>query len=206
MAAALRITLEQESPPAVGQVVRWMVSLTNQGLTPALDVTLEVTLPAAMALSEAQSAVGQTITGGGTVRWYLPRLEPGATAELLLGGQLTQIPSPDSRLCALLLSDASPLEHCYTLRLAPSAGTLATSQPLPASAASDLAPPAPSTPASPVPGLAGWGLVIAGLAVLGAWLGLRLAGDRRPKERHAARAGDGADAGTAYDAKPGDGA
>lgn len=182
VAAALRLTLAQDAPAAGGKTVRWLIQLTNQGLTPAQDVTLELTLPAAVALANTRSTAGQTIREAGVVRWYVPLLEPGATVDLMLDGTLAQALDADSRLCALLLSDSSPLEHCFALRLATAAAEVDTSPRFPGSAPTPLSPePAPAV-TRPDPGLAGWGLVLVGLAVLGGWIGLRLASPRRPAD------------------------
>ncbi len=176
VAGALRLTLAQEpvlAAPGGGLTLR--VLLTNRDLNPAVDVTVEVTLADELVPGPARTAVGQALAAEGAVRWYIPRLESGATALLELPAVVAAAAGPESRVCVLLLSAASPLEHCIVLRAEPATPSLARA-PAPgdseSGASSGEAVPAPDRGGLP-PELA-WAVLLAGLVALGAWLGLRL--------------------------------
>jgi hypothetical protein len=173
---ALRVTLAQEPAVAVpGGGVTLRLAVLNRDLAPAGDVTLEVTLPPELAPGSARTATGQVVTAGSAVRWYIPRLEAGAAALLELPASVRSAAGADSRVCVLLLSAASPLEHCIALRAEPAPPTLAAGPGLGDVGATGASDSAPGTAArtGPPPELA-WGVLLAGLAALGAWLGLRL--------------------------------
>jgi hypothetical protein len=115
------------------------------------------------------------------VRWYVPDLAAGDTATLRMTGVLSQAPPAGINLCATLLSAGAPLEQCarFDVASAPDTGLdgdadVATEPPPRAT----VQPTSTGLPIAVSPTLFGWSVLIAGLGVLGLWLGLVLRGRR----------------------------
>jgi hypothetical protein len=179
VAGALRLTLAAETGAETAAEFR--VSVINQGEDPALDVTLDIAIPPGLILDPITDPSGQTARAGDLVRWYIPRLEPGAETTLRLGGVMAQLGGGGTELCATLLSAGAPLEHCARFDLAAGAAD-ALARDLPPAAAQTTLPTAvpAGTVVSELPGAlrSGWTLIIVGLAALGVWLGLQWRGGR----------------------------
>ena len=60
---------------------------------------------------------GEWTRVGPLLRWYLPELAPGARASLRLRSNVARVGTGRSRVCALLVSGASPLEYCTAFRV-----------------------------------------------------------------------------------------
>lgn len=185
-AAALRADVWVDPPlPVVGEPVRLGVDLANQDRAAAIDVTVDITLPAAFVDATLDVEPGETARAGSLVRWHIARLEPGARAALRLGGQATRATGParDDRWCLLLLSHGAPVEHCMRFEAVASAGAAPGSVPLPEGASA--AEPLPTAPTGIGLGdvaagstLAGWVVVAVGLVILGLWTGATMRGQR----------------------------
>jgi uncharacterized repeat protein (TIGR01451 family) len=177
VAGALRVTVAQDPLiPTVGGTVTFVLTLENRADTTVQNVTLDVTLPDEVVLTQAEPAQGQITTAGSLARWFVPTLDPAATAELRLPATVRRLTEVGSRLCVLLLSTASPLEQCVAFRV--DAG-LHTPVPDLGAGSGDAAVPAGDHAPGDTTGLLptlGWGMVIVGLAGLGVWFGLRLRG------------------------------
>jgi hypothetical protein len=181
VAGALRLTLSALPAEGPDGQMALRVLLANRDLLPAVDTTLEIRFPDSLELADPRADMGQVLPGSAVLHWYIPQLEPGAAAELLLPLASGPTTPSEATVCVLLLSAASPLEHCAALQLtagpgAPTSGPAATE-----------AAPLESEPLSPEPAPAsalpwGWGLLLAGLGALGIWLGLRLRGGRPEDE------------------------
>ncbi len=186
-AAALRADVWVDPPlPVVGEPVRLGVDLANQDRAAAIDVTVDITLPAAFVDATLDVEPGETARAGALVRWHIARLEPGARAALRVGGQATRATGParDDRWCVLLLSSGVPVEHCMRFEAVASAGAAPGSVPLPEGDAA--AAPLPTAPTGVGLGdvaagttLAGWGVVALGLVILGLWTGATMRDARR---------------------------
>lgn len=175
VAGALRLTLSTLPAAGVDGQPALRVTLANRDAVPAIDATLEIRLPERVEVGEPRTDMGQALPGAGLLHWYIPRLEPGAGAELTLPFAPGSAQGQDLTVCVLLLSAASPLEHCAALRLA--AGTSVTAAV--ATATVELPEDSALASAEPVPAPAppwGWALLLAGLGALGLWLGLRRRG------------------------------
>ncbi|MEO8083244.1 MAG: hypothetical protein ABI780_05430 [Ardenticatenales bacterium] len=205
-AAALRADVWIDPPlPIVNEPVRLGVDLENRDSAPALDVTIDITLPAAFVDATLQADPGETARAGALVRWHIARLEPGAKAAFRVAGQATRATGParDDRWCVLLLSYGSPVEHCMRFEAVASEGAAAGSMPLPDDAD---AGPLPTAPAGLGLGdvgsggtLAGWSIVALGLVILGLWTGATM------RARTAAEGDADPDGGPEADAAPAEG-
>lgn len=175
---ALRLTLAAEPGAGQsGQDVVLQVALANRAAVPALGSTLEISLPDGLTLQRVEAVSGQTLQDGPLVRWYVPRLDPEAETSLRLTGLPAQAGERSLRLCVLLLSAGSPVEHCGLFRL----GGLGGERSAPPTEPLDvptMAPPGGAVPDELWPRVAGWGLLALGLGVLGIWLGVQARGAR----------------------------
>ncbi len=178
-AAALRADVWIDPPlPVVGDLVRLGVDIENRDRAAALDVTIDVMLPAAFVDATLDVEPGETARAGSLVRWHIDRLESGAEAALRIGGQATRATGParDDRWCVLLLSYGSPVEHCMRFEAVASAGAQPGSVPLPEGA--DAAEPLPTAPTgfglsdlAEGRTLIAWTMMAVGLVILGLWTG-----------------------------------
>jgi hypothetical protein len=184
-AGALRLTLAMEPPePRVGEEASLVVDLLGLDDVPLVELVLDVDLPVSLARAEVLSSSGETARAGSMLRWRLPALPPGGGAGLRLTG-VPELASNDEIACVLLVSRAATMEQCLAFRVrppaAPSEAEGALSRGVPG------APPGEDLPVAPVgsgwsdvlqqpQALVGWGLLLAGLAVLGGWLGASMGG------------------------------
>jgi hypothetical protein len=182
VAGFLRLTLAPDPGGA-------LVTLENRDLRSAQGLTLEVLPPPGRRALGGEAEAGQVFDAAGLVRWYVPELAPGAALRLTVALAAEPGRGPGGRWCALLLSAPSPLESCAELGGGAGSPTvpvpLAEGEP---TAAPDVAPDAapiaaPTGESTAAPGAgsalgewASWALVLAGLGLLGAWLGLRRRG------------------------------
>lgn len=179
VAGALRLTLAAEA--GAESAVTFRVGLINQGESPATDLTIDITLPPGLILDPIAGDPGQTARAGDLVRWYLPRLEPGAEAALRLSGLMALAGAGQVELCATLISAGSPLEHCARFDLAAAEADGGSGQTAPAAPESALPTAEPAgTVLSELPSAiaSGWTLILLGVAALGVWLGLQRRGGR----------------------------
>ncbi len=190
-AGALRLVLALDpaspgdvaAPISVGEPFRASVRLFNVDSLPALDLMLEIVLPAALLADDVRAARGEITRDEDVVRWYLPALEPASEVTLKVVGVAGSEAGGlrGQPLCVLLLSRAAPIEHCLEIRVAPQ-------QTLPGAPAASgeidfLALPTAETGvglsdvlAETPRVLAGWGLLALGLGVLGLWAGVSMRG------------------------------
>jgi hypothetical protein len=165
--------------PVAGDDVVFSIELTNRGQGTAHDVTLDVVAPGEVAVQRVDVVAGQTTRLDALTRWHLPRLASGGQATLLLRGNVRPLVGEHLELCVMLLSEGAPLEHCAAFETQ-------QGQELAADAPDAQGPPFPT--AAPVRVLGfdsgsdnylGWLLLLAGLCVLGVWVGLQVRGSRR---------------------------
>jgi hypothetical protein len=176
VAGSLRLTVFPLSLGPEGAAFR--VAVENRDVVAADGVTLAITLPAGRGPGEPVAQSGQAFLDGPTAYWYLPHLEPAAGSELRVPLGVVPGPGETVRVCVGLLSAASPLEHCTALG-GPGAAVAAPALVLGGAGAlgpedGATVPDAPPAGPAVLPPVLGWGLVLLGLGVLGAWLGLRL--------------------------------
>lgn len=181
-AGSLRLTLvSYPGAPAMGETVEFHVSVANRTDGAAHDLTLQSRVPSALIVETIEADEGQTARADGVVRWYIPNLAAGDSATLRMRGVLSRAPESGLDLCATLISSGAPLEQCARIEV----GSGAEADDLPG--ADDATEPPPQATVQPTsanlpfevsPTLFGWSVLIAGLAVLGLWLGLVLRGRR----------------------------
>ncbi|MFN2115284.1 MAG: hypothetical protein ACK2T6_06190 [Anaerolineae bacterium] len=183
-AGALRLILAANpGAPAIGESVELLVVVANRTDASADDLTLQAYIPEALIVEAITAEDGQTASADGVVRWYVPRLMPGDDAVLRLRGVVSSAPEAGLELCALLLSAGAPLEQCARFEIRDELGAASAPGGEPEeqdleSGVATVVPPSSSLPVDVSPTLLGWTVLIAGLAVLGVWLGLVLRGRR----------------------------
>lgn len=178
VAGGLRLTLLSEpAQPILRERVSFVVELRNQSGRDLRELTLDIGVPDVLLDFGVETRVGETARAGQLLRWYLPELPRDSGTSLRLSGMVARSGGGRTQLCALLLSAGAPLEHCSAFEVlsAPAAAPLGAGTPTPdpgglptAEPAGDLLHEAPRALAS------GWGLLLLGLGILGAWLGLQL--------------------------------
>jgi hypothetical protein len=190
-AGALRLTLALEPPePRVGEEMSLVLDLLGLDDVPAAELVLDIDLPPSLARADDLPSSGETARAGSLLRWQLPSLAPGAGARLLLTG-VPERASNDETACVLLVSRAATMEQCLAFRVRPEpppgqAGDSAMGGGVPG------APLGEDLPIAPVgsgwgdvlqqpQALLGWGLLLAGLAVLGGWMGAAMGGRPEPE-------------------------
>lgn len=191
VAGALRVTVSAEpGRPVAGEDVTFTVELANRGRGSVLDVTLDVSAPGEVVLSEVEALVGQTTELDSLVRWHIPRLPSGGETPLLLTGRVRPVVGSHLELCVMVLSEGAPLEHCAAFETVQGAATPAADDPAegpayPTAAVVELFGMETGTGLRP-----GWLLFFLGLCGLGLWVGLQVRGTRT---------GEGASGGEATD-------
>ncbi len=181
VAGAMRITLAAvPAQPVLGESASFSVELANRGQGAVNDVTLDVTLPSDIVLERVEAVTGQTTQLDSLVRWHVERLASGGQSTLRLHCNVPPMASRELELCVILLSSGAPLEHCVVFE---TAGGSVTQE-----AGAGFAEPALPTAEiagavileSGTGGVLGWFMLLAGLVVLAAWIGLRLVAGREP--------------------------
>jgi hypothetical protein len=184
-AGALRLTLAMEPPePRVGEEASLVVDLLGLDDVPLVELVLDVDLPLSLARADAVSSSGETARAGSMLRWRLPSLPPGGGAGLRLTG-VPELASNGEIACVLLVSRAATMEQCLAFQVRPAAAPSEADGSLPRGVPG--APLGEDLPVAPVgsgwgdvlqqpQALVGWGLLLAGLAVLGGWLGASMGG------------------------------
>ncbi len=175
----LQLSISVDPPqPVLRQRVRFDLDLFNQSGADLSELTLELLVPDVLLDYEVEQRLGETARAGRLLRWYLPGLPADSGTSMRITGVVGRSPGGQSRLCALLLSGGSPVEHCLAFEVL---GRLPE-------AAADLSPSPPPVllptaepqrgPVEEAAGLlrSGWSLLLLGLVILGTWLGLQLRG------------------------------
>ncbi len=184
-AGAIRATILTEPEPwRVGEEAVLHVDLLGLDAVPLVELIVDVELPRTMQRGDISVSAGETARAGSLVRWRIARLEPGGTAGLRLV-TVPDVATADERACVLLISRAATVEQCIELDVLPSLETGASGalSPLGVDGEEGL-------PLAPLGtgwedvlrhprALAGWALLLMGLAVLGAWLGASIG---RPRD------------------------
>ena len=177
-AGALRLTLAMEPPvPRAFEEAELVVDLLGLDDRPIEDVVIDVDVPPVLVAGSARPSVGDTARAGSLLRWRVPGLPPGGGARLRVGG-VPDHPSRDELACVLLVSRAATVEQCLPFEVRPAA------EPTDSAVGGGVpgAPPGEDLPVAPVgrgwadvlrqpQALAGWAMLLAGLAVLGGWMG-----------------------------------
>ena len=178
VAGGLRLTLLAEpAQPLLRQRVSFVVELRNQSGQDLRELTLDISVPDVLLDFGVETRVGETARAGQLLRWYLPELPRDTGTSLRLSGMVARSGGGRTQLCVLLLSAGAPLEHCSAFEVlsAPAAAPDADRSPSPDPGGLPTAEPAGSLLEEGGPALAsGWGLLLLGLLILGAWLGLQL--------------------------------
>jgi hypothetical protein len=184
VAGGLRLSLSAEpAVPVLRERASFLLELRNQSQVDLTDLTVELVVPDVLLDYRVEARVGETARAGALVRWYLPSLPRDSATTLRISGSVARSGSGRTQLCALLLSAGAPLEHCASFevlssRVQPGVGASAS----PPSSNLPTAEPQRS-PLEEAPGAlaSGWTLLLLGLGILGAWLGLQLRGRREPR-------------------------
>jgi len=188
----LRVAVGSDpAAPAVGDAVQWVVTIENLAPGSSGELLLDVALPGVLVAERIDVTVGETAREGRAVRWYVPNLGPGATAELRAGGvagRVTARQEPD-RGCVQLLSRGAPVDFCSRFDVL-EVGAQADE---PAAAEPPALPTAPTgiglVDAVPSPRTSlGLSTLVIGLGVLGAWIGTALRGARTRRAQTPAEA------------------
>ncbi len=76
------VSLEQE--------VTWTITVSNVGGSPAIDETIIDEVPAGLEILGSNTLVGDITIDGQTVRWFIPRIEPGETLQATILTRVTR--------------------------------------------------------------------------------------------------------------------
>lgn len=163
------------------------LDLVNQGDQEVSGLVLDVVVPDVLIDYQVQPRSGEVSRAGGLLSWHLSRFGPGERSSLRLAGRVARAGGERTGICALLVSSGSAVEHCASypvLSVRPEAAAAGSPPP---DAPEDLdAQEAPSGADALLqagrPGLqVGFALLLAGVALLGAWWARsRLAGREAP--------------------------
>jgi len=166
--------------PSVGEAVQVTLRMVNPAREPAGELVFDIELPQALQVESVDAGQGIAERAGALVRWYMPRLDPAGDAVLTIGAIASRASSGarGELVCSTLISRSATAEHCTSFRIAGSTDHGAA-------AAGGAPTPFPTAPIGigladvvdePPRVLAGWVLLVAGLAALGVWAGTSLRG------------------------------
>jgi hypothetical protein len=145
--------------------------LENRGALPIAGVTLLLNFPDGVQLNDVTPEPGYVAAAGNQLRWSIGTLAPGGAGLLTVDALVGAGPSREIDICATLLSQGAPLEHCIGLFVS----ALGRGQPtVNADLEALYATPGPAGGVFAERDSADflrWGLLIAGMVILGVWLG-----------------------------------
>jgi hypothetical protein len=185
VAGGLRLSLAAEpAMPILRERATFVIELANQGPDDAGGLTLDILIPDVLLDYSAETRLGETAQAGSLLRWYIPELPRESRASLRIVGTVARTGGGETRLCALLISAGAPIEHCsvFGVLASRSEGEGAAAPTVPVELDLPTAEPAGSLIEEAPRALAsGWGLLLAGFIIMGAWLGLQLRSGAKPE-------------------------
>jgi uncharacterized repeat protein (TIGR01451 family) len=138
---------------ALGELLRFAITVTNQGNTAAVGVVVEDTLPAYLEYVSASIERGQVVTSGPTVGFWIGRVAPGEVIRGEIVARVVSFPPGGTGRNVVVLRSESPTDRPENNQASTSFQVVQPApEPLPPG---DPVPPLPGEPApidTPVPG------------------------------------------------------
>jgi hypothetical protein len=166
----MRLTLSSQPPsPEIGTRFELHARLENRGPLPIAGVTLELRFPEGVSVLDTDPQPGHATGDARTTRWSLGELAPGTFGTLVASATVDSTAGREIAVCATLISQGSPLEHC--IGLTPTHARGASEPPLDVFAAFTPAAGGGLFPERTPGELFRWAILVLGTILLGVWLG-----------------------------------